>query len=66
MSNQGWDQDLTLPLAEFFIKLEVHAKRRVPGGGAALLVHQAKVRREWHAALCGLNPQGHIRHQRYQ
>lgn len=56
MSNQGWDYDLTLSLAEFFIKLEAHAKRRIPGGEAALLLYQAEVRREWHAALSGPDP----------
>lgn len=47
----GWPKKVVTTLAEFFMNLEVHHYRQRAYGEHALLVYQARVRRNWHDHL---------------
>lgn len=47
----GWAQKAVTTLAQFFMNLEVHHFRQRAYGEHALLIYQARVRRNWHDQL---------------
>lgn len=51
LTKYRWPERNIMALAQFFMNLEVHEYRQRPFGEQALLVYQARVRREWHDSL---------------
>ena len=44
---KAWPKEYTRMLASFFFALEMHPRRRQPGGEKVLLHYQAEARAEW-------------------
>jgi hypothetical protein len=51
ITKSGWAEKAVTTLAQFFMSLEVHHYRQRAYGEHALLVYQARVRRNWHDQL---------------
>ena len=51
MGKLKWPDEYVQSLAGFFINIDMSSMRSRPNGERALLVYQARVRREWHDAI---------------
>jgi hypothetical protein len=63
VTKHGWAEKAITALAQFFMNLEVHHYRQRAYGEHALLVYQARVRRNWHDQL---KLGGGFQHRDYQ